>query len=76
MNKSDLQIPPKMKGINIQAWSQRKYARWPSVASANKARKVYAATLLGRYSQNTTTMLPLTTGPNGGLSLSAMVSCV
>lgn len=38
------------------------------MASANKERNRYAVTLLGRYSQKTTTMVPLTTGPKGGPS--------
>ena len=67
-----LQIPPRMRGMNPHARSQTKYTRCARVAKANKARKRYAATLLGRYSQKTTTMVPLTTGPKGGPSLSVI----
>jgi hypothetical protein len=65
------QIPPRIKGIKVQARNQIKYTTWARVASAKRARKMYAAMLLGRYSQKTTTMVPLTTGPKGGPSLRA-----
>lgn len=59
--------------MNVHARNHTRYMRCPRVARANKARKRYAAALLGRYSQKTTTMVPLTTGPKGGPSFRGIV---